>query len=142
MKKLHDVMMMLAVAVIAGGCAEVADPAARSNRATITVTVSVNGDNSTGTGYVSDGLLASADGAGDQKADAKQTQNPEISGAGMDPVSAGIAAAGKVAVAGINAYSKSSGKDCTNCSDGSCSDCKSGGCSDCSDDGGCSTCSD
>ena len=47
-----------------GGCAlERADPAARSNRATYTIGVGAEGG-STATAYISDGLMATADGEG------------------------------------------------------------------------------
>ena len=111
------------------GCAEVADPAARSNRATYTITLSVGGDGSTGTAYITDGLMATADGEGAITSDAKQTQKPstEITG-GLDPIAAGIGAAAKLGVAAINAAS--GGKACASGDCGECGSCKGGSCSE------------
>lgn len=85
------------VMLAASGCAmERADPAARSNRATYTITVNAAGG-STVTAYVADGLMATADGEGaiTQPSTLTTTQSPEITVPG-DAVSAGIQAAGHV----------------------------------------------
>ena len=62
-------LLLLAALIVAccltSGCAlERADPAARSNRAIYTITVTAHGDSSTATAYISDGLMATADGEG------------------------------------------------------------------------------
>ena len=101
-------LVLAALALALGGCAfERADPAARSNRANYTITVTATGG-STATAYISDGLMATADGAGaiTQPSTQTTTQSPEFAG-GADPISAGIRAIGSVATAGINAYTAS-----------------------------------
>ena len=116
----------MGVIALVAGCAEVADPAARSNRATYTITCTASGDGAQCSAYITDGLMATADGEGAITQPSTQTQKPstEISG-GMDPIAAGIGAATKLGVAAINAAS--GGGDCKggDCGEG---DCKGGDC--------------
>ncbi len=98
---LHVLVLGLALAAIflLGGCAlERADPAARSNRAVYTITVTAHGDSSTASAYISDGLMATADGEGaiTQPSTLTTEQSPDITVPG-DAVSAGIQAVGHVA---------------------------------------------
>ena len=91
------------------GCAlERSDPAARSNRATITLSVIAHGDNSMATGYITDGLLATADGEGAITQPSTQTaeQSPDLTVPG-DALSAGITAAAHIGGKAIDAYSAS-----------------------------------
>ncbi len=140
--KIATIAAALALAICGGGCAlERADPAARSNRATYTITVS-RCDNSTVTAYVTDGIMATADGEGAITQPSTQTtrQDPEFAGA--DPVTAGINAADHLGGKAIDAYAgkssdaksggECSGGECSGgeCADGSCSDCPGGECSD------------
>ena len=136
------------------GCAlERADPAARSNRATYTISVVAEGG-STATAYISDGLMATADGEGaiTQPATLTTEQSPDVTVPG-DAVTAGIQAIGHVTGKAIDAYSaKASGEkaksqlgsdsvkgasdagDCPdgNCTTGACTDgsCTTGACTD------------
>lgn len=90
--------LVLAASFLLGGCAgERADPAARSNRATYTISV-VAREGSTATAYITDGLMATADGEGaiTQPSTLTTEQSPDITVPG-DAVSAGIQVAGKLA---------------------------------------------
>ena len=127
-----------AVAAILSGCAlERSDPAARSSRCTYgAITVTAGGEGSTAYITFAEGAgsaLAAADGEGGvtQRTDQSAEQNPELTG-GMDPVSAGITAAGKIGVAAIGAAGGSSGGDCKggDCGEGACpgGDCGEGAC--------------
>ena len=90
--------LVLAVGCLLGGCSlERADPAARSNRATYTISV-IAREGSTATAYITDGLMATADGEGaiTQPSTLTTEQSPDITVPG-DAVSAGIQAVGHVA---------------------------------------------
>lgn len=131
---LFSVAAALSIALFfCGGCAlERADPAARSNRAIYTITVTAHGDSSTASAYITDGLMATADGEGaiTQPTTQTTTQNPEFSG-GLDPVTAGINAVAGVAREGIKAYA-------TGKKDAGCKDCEPGaGASDGCEGGAC-----
>lgn len=138
---LHLVVLAIvfAVAMLFAGCAmERADPAARSNRATYTISI-VAKDGSTATAYIADGLMATADGEGavSQPSTLTTEQSPDITVPG-DAVSAGIQAVGHVVGKGIDAYAASKQNatgdcktgDCKtgNCTDGNCTDCTDGSC--------------
>jgi hypothetical protein len=140
---LHLVVLAIvfAFAMLFAGCAmERADPAARSNRATYTISI-VAKDGSTATAYIADGLMATADGEGavSQPSTLTTEQSPDITVPG-DAVSAGIQAVGHVTGKAIDAYSASkasqgtgnggTGNGGTACKDGSCKD---GNCTDCTD---------
>ncbi len=91
--------LVLAASFLLGGCAlERADPAARSNRAVYTITVTAHGDSSTASAYITDGLMATADGEGaiTQPSTLTTEQSPDITVPG-DAVSAGIQAVDHVA---------------------------------------------
>ena len=123
--------VLFAAAMLFAGCAmERADPAARSNRATYTISI-VAKDGSTATAYIADGLMATADGEGavSQPSTLTTEQSPDITVPG-DAVSAGIQAIGHVTGKAIDAYSASKAKQAggTACTDGSCTD---GNCTDC-----------
>ena len=125
------VALLSASAALFGGCAlERADPAARSNRAIYTLTVTAHGDNSTATAYIADGLMATADGEGaiTQPSTLTTEQSPDVTVPG-DALTAGIQAVGQVVGKGIDAYSASKSGDCKtgDCADGKCTD---GKCSD------------
>ena len=137
MSKAYLLAALALACALGGGCSlERADPAARSNRATYTITVS-RCDNSTVTAYVTDGLMATADGEGAITQPSTQTtrQDPEFAGA--DPVTAGINAAAHLGGKAIDAYAGAkgdgSGGECSGgeCSGGECADgsCDLGGCS-------------
>ena len=129
------------------GCALArADPAARSNRATYTISVVAEGG-STATAYISDGLMATADGEGaiTQPATLTTEQSPDVTVPG-DAVTAGIQAIGHVTGKAIDAYAAKQGTGngergtaCTdgNCTTGACTDgnCEAGACAD----GSCTT---
>jgi len=124
--------LVLAASFLLGGCAlERADPAARSNRATYTISV-VAREGSTATAYITDGLMATADGEGaiTQPSTLTTEQSPDITVPG-DAVSAGIQAVGHVAGKIIDAKA---GKQATQaaaaCPDGNCSEpaCPDGSC--------------
>ena len=138
---LHLVVLAIvfAAAMLFAGCAmERADPAARSNRATYTISI-VAKDGSTATAYIADGLMATADGEGavTQPSTLTTEQSPDITVPG-DAVSAGIQAVGHVVGKGIDAYAASKQNatgdcktgDCKtgNCTDGNCTDCTDGSC--------------
>lgn len=102
----------LAVSCLTGCAFERAEPAAKSARTTYgAISIVVSGDNSYCTYTMGDGAMTAADGDGATAQTTKQasTQNPEFSGA-TDPVSAAIQTGGKVAVAGIGAYTATHGK--------------------------------
>lgn len=134
-KKKAAIKSRIAVALLAAlfgvglsGCAlERADPAARSNRATYTITVTAHGEGSTAYATISDGLMATADGEGavTQPATLTTTQNPELAVPG-DALSAGIQAAGHVAGKAIDAFAASAGGAARpageSCPDGDCSE--------------------
>lgn len=140
-KAKFGVASLVALLAFVSGCAlERADPAARSNRATYTISV-VAREGSTATAYITDGLMASADGAGavKQPSTLTTTQSPELTVPG-DAVSAGIQAASHLVGKGIDAYTASkqasaaqasAAAKCAKgaCTDGSCVDCKD--CVDC-----------
>lgn len=109
--KFAALVALLCVGLL-GGCAlERADPAARSNRATYTISVVAEGG-STATAYISDGLMATADGEGaiTQPATLTTEQSPDVTVPG-DAVSAGIQAIGHVTGKAIDAYAaKASGE--------------------------------
>ena len=133
MHRTHTLMALaIVVALIGGGCAlERSDPAARSNRATYTLTVNAS-EGSTVTAYVTDGLLATADGEGaiTQPSTQTTTQSPEFAGA--DPISAGIAAVSNLGGKAIDAYAaKGAGDDAKTAAGG----CEGGDCGDCPDCG-------
>ena len=124
--------LVLAASFLLGGCSlERADPAARSNRATYTISV-VAREGSTATAYITDGLMATADGEGaiTQPSTLTTEQSPDITVPG-DAVSAGIQAVGHVAGKIIDAKA---GKQATqpatadaacpggNCAPGACTD--------------------
>lgn len=133
-------LTVLALMLSLCGCAfERADPAARSNRAIYTITVTAHGDNSKASAYIKDGLMATADGEGaiTQPSTQSAEQSPDVTVPG-DVVSAGIQAVGHVAGKAIDAYAAKQSKDakaaeavkdCANCTDGSCEDCVK--CTDC-----------
>jgi hypothetical protein len=101
-----------AVSLLTGCALERAEPAAKSARTTYgAISIVVSGDNSYCTYTMGDGAMTAADGDGATAQTTKQasTQNPEFSGA-TDPVSAGIQTVGKVAVAGIDAYTATHSK--------------------------------
>lgn len=103
------VALGLAVMGLCCGCAwERSDPAARSNRATFTLSVIAHGDNSTATGYITDGLLATADGEGTitQPSTLTTEQSPDLT-MPADALSAGITAAAHIGGKAIDAYSAS-----------------------------------
>ena len=127
--------LVLAASFLLGGCSlERADPAARSNRATYTISV-VAHEGSTAYATISDGLMATADGEGaiTQPSTLTTTQSPEITVPG-DAVSAGIQAvdhvagkiidakAGKQATQAAQASQACPGGNCAPgvCADGSC----------------------
>ena len=96
---------LLVACCVAGGCSlERADPAARSNRATYTISV-VAHEGSNVNAYVADGLMATADGEGaiTQPSTLTTEQSPDITVPG-DAVSAGIQAVGHVAGKAIDAH--------------------------------------
>ena len=144
--KFAALVALLCVGLL-GGCAlERADPAARSNRATYTISVVAEGG-STATAYISDGLMATADGEGaiTQPATLTTEQSPDVTVPG-DAVTAGIQAIGHVTGKAIDAYAaKASGEkaksqlgsdsvkgasDAGACPDGNCEagDCADGSC--------------
>ena len=126
-------VLVLAVGCLLGGCSlERADPAARSNRAVYTITVTAHGDSSTASAYISDGLMATADGEGaiTQPSTLTTEQSPDITVPG-DAVSAGIQAVGHVAGKIIDAkagkqatQAASASQACPggNCAPGACAD--------------------
>lgn len=141
--KFAALVALLCVGLL-GGCAlERADPAARSNRATYTISVVAEGG-STATAYISDGLMATADGEGaiTQPATLTTEQSPDVTVPG-DAVTAGIQAIGHVTGKAIDAYAaKASGEtaksqlgsdsvkgasDAGECPDGNCT---TGACTD------------
>ena len=101
------VALLIVAGLIAGCALERADPAARSNRATYTISVVAEGG-STATAYISDGLMATADGEGAITQPARQSaeQSPEVTVPG-DAVTAGIQAVGHVVGKGIDAVAAS-----------------------------------
>ena len=103
---------LFAICYCLAGCAlERADPAARSNRATYTISVVAEGG-STATAYITDGLMATADGEGaiTQPATLTTEQSPDVTVPG-DAVTAGIQAIGHVTGKAIDAYTaKASGE--------------------------------
>ena len=126
------VALDIAALVLCDGCAlERADPAARSNRAIYTITVTAHGDNSTAYTTIQDGLMATADGEGaiTQPSTLTTEQSPDITVPG-DAISAGIQAVGHVVGKGIDAYSASKNAEAAKCEGGNCSegDCKDGNC--------------
>ena len=125
-------VLLLAACCIVGGCSlERADPAARSNRATYTISVVAHAG-STAYATICDGLMATADGEGaiTQPSTLTTEQSPDITVPG-DAVSAGIQAVGHVAGKIIDAKA---GKQATqaaqasqacpggNCAPGACAD--------------------
>lgn len=124
--------LVLAASFLLGGCSlERADPAARSNRATYTISV-VAHEGSTAYATISDGLMATADGEGAIKQPSTLTteQSPDITVPG-DAVSAGIQAVGHVAGKIIDAkagkqatQAASASQACPggNCAPGACAD--------------------
>ena len=126
--------LVLAASFILSGCAlERADPAARSNRATYTISV-VAREGSTATAYITDGLMATADGEGaiTQPSTLTTEQSPDITVPG-DAVSAGIQVAGKLAgklidaktgTASQTSQASQSSQACPggNCAPGACTD--------------------
>lgn len=124
--------LVLAASFLLGGCAlERADPAARSNRATYTISV-VAREGSTAYATISDGLMATADGEGaiTQPSTLTTEQSPDITVPG-DAVSAGIQAVGHVAGKIIDAKAgKQSSQPASadaacpggNCAPGACAD--------------------
>ena len=130
MSKAYLLAALALACALGGGCSfERADPAARSNRATYTITVS-RCDNSTVTAYVRDGLMATADGEGAITQPSTQTtrQDPEFAGA--DPVTAGINAAAHLGGKAIDAYAGKSSDAKSAKGDGSGGECGTGECSD------------
>lgn len=129
-----QIMLLAALLVaccVAGGCAlERADPAARSNRATYTISV-VSREGSTATAYITDGLMATADGEGaiTQPSTLTTEQSPDITVPG-DAVSAGIQVAGKLAGKLIDAKTGTASQPASasqacpggNCAPGVCAD--------------------
>ena len=129
--------LVLAASFLLGGCSlERADPAARSNRATYTISV-VAREGSTATAYITDGLMATADGEGaiTQPSTLTTEQSPDITVPG-DAVSAGIQAVGHVAGKIIDAKAAKAdaaapaAKATAACPDGNCSEpaCPDGNC--------------
>ena len=123
--------LVLAASFLLGGCAlERADPAARSNRATYTISV-VAREGSTAYATISDGLMATADGEGaiTQPSTLTTEQSPDITVPG-DAVSAGIQAVGHVAGKIIDAKAGKASQPATadaacpdgNCAPGACAD--------------------
>ena len=123
--------LVLAVGCLLGGCSlERADPAARSNRATYTISV-VAHEGSNVNAYVGDGLMATADGEGaiTQPSTLTTEQSPDITVPG-DAVSAGIQAVGHVAGKIIDAKAGKASQPATasqacpggNCAPGACTD--------------------
>ena len=124
-------VLLLAACCIVGGCSlERADPAARSNRATYTISV-VAREGSTAYATISDGLMATADGEGaiTQPSTLTTEQSPDITVPG-DAVSAGIQVAGKLAGKLIDAKAGKASQPATadaacpdgNCAPGACTD--------------------
>jgi len=119
---LHLLVMaaVLTAAYLLSGCAmERADPDARSNRATYTISV-VAREGSSATAYIQDGLMATADGEGaiTQPSTLTTEQSPDITVPG-DALTAGIQTVGSLAGRAIDAHAARSqaAAGCDGCSE-------------------------
>ncbi len=128
--QLAFVAALFAMCHFLGGCAlERADPAARSNRAVYTITVTAHGDGSTASAYISDGLMATADGEGSitQPSTLTTEQSPDITVPG-DALTAGIQAVGNLAGKAIDAHAAAKNAEAAKSAEAASAECPGGNC--------------